>query len=243
MTNLETRYPCPVCLGVKLEKVQLVTTASAGPSGPDLNPQQANSQAGPRTSVLVLDHCARCGGVWFDAGEVRRIRECDATALWSAIARRDGVHSMLCHGCKSPLPRSETKCQACGWTVALDCPICSGPMRIDDHDEFRLDYCPHDKGVWFDHDELTGIWKMKAQAVAKRRHSGAVAADGLSDVLFDPYLLYFGADAAIHVASAAGHAVASGGVVHALGDAAEAVGEVASAIFEAVAEIIGGIFD
>ena len=47
MRELEARYPCPVCLGVAMTKT---------PIG--------------RDGALVLDHCARCGGVWFDAGEL-----------------------------------------------------------------------------------------------------------------------------------------------------------------------------
>ena len=50
----ETRWPCPVCLGVKMEK----TVVGKGEGGPD---------------SLTLDHCARCGGMWFELGEVQRL--------------------------------------------------------------------------------------------------------------------------------------------------------------------------
>lgn len=225
MTGLQTRLPCPVCLAVKMEKARLSTGSGA------------------RDTDLVLDHCARCGGVWFEAGEVARLRQIDASALWKAIVRREGVHTMTCHSCRALVPRTEPSCPACGWRVELDCPECERPMRTHERDGMRLDYCSSDKGVWFDHDELTNIWKMKADALVRRRGSRDLdAPDGLEVLLFDPFLLYYGVHAAAHAAGAAGHALASSGAVDAVGGIAEAAGEVASSLFETIAEIIGGIF-
>lgn len=85
MNPLETRYPCPVCLGAKLEKVVVA-------------------------DGLTLDHCPRCGGVWFEAGEVQRLRRTDAAALWREIVQRDGVHAMQCHSCRTHMPRTDTSC-------------------------------------------------------------------------------------------------------------------------------------
>jgi hypothetical protein len=116
-------------------------------------------------------------------------------------------------------------------------------MRTHERDGMRLDYCSSDKGVWFDHDELTNIWKMKADALVRRRGSRDLdVPDGLEVLLFDPFLLYYGVHAAAHAAGAAGHALASSGAVEAVGGIAEAAGEVASSLFETIAEIIGGIF-
>jgi len=109
----------------------------------------------------------------------------------------------------------------------------------------RLDYCPRDKGVWFDHDELTGIWKLEASELVRRRssrdlHVGEVVL--MDALLLDPFVMYYGISAAAHVGGAAVEAVASGGALEGAGEVAGAVGEVASSIFETVAEIIGGIF-
>jgi Zn-finger nucleic acid-binding protein len=221
MKELETRYPCPVCLGVKMEKV----VVDAG---------------------LTLDHCARCGGVWFEAGEVQRLRKTDAAALWRAIVQRDGVHAMQCHACRTHMPRTAPSCSACGWKAELDCPVCDRPMRVAEQDGMRLDYCTHCRGVWFDHDELTGIWKIEAGALVKRRGSRALDAAGdivlLDVLLFDPFVMYYGIHAAGHVAGAAGEALVGAGAFEAAGEVAGAAGEVASSLFETIVEIIGGIF-
>ncbi|MBM4182636.1 MAG: hypothetical protein FJ207_00255 [Gemmatimonadetes bacterium] len=225
MTALQTRLPCPVCLGVKMEKVRLSTRRAVG------------------DDALVLDHCGRCGGVWFEAGEVARLRGIDASALWKAIVQREDVHAMVCHRCSALVARTEPVCSACGWKVVLDCPECERPMSIQERDGLRLDYCATDKGVWFDHDELTSIWKMQAGALVRRgRGRDLDVPVGLEVLLFDPFVLYYGVSAAAHAAGAAGHALASSGAVEAAGGVVEAAGDVAASLFEAIAEIIGGIF-
>jgi Zn-finger nucleic acid-binding protein len=238
MSRLETRYPCPVCLGVKMEKVRMVVPVRAVGASRTVPPYPDGD--------LVLDHCPRCGGVWFDAGEVQLLRGIDAAALWKKIVKRDGVHAMACHSCRTLLQRSESSCAACGWKVELDCPICGDPMRASEQDGMRLDYCPRDKGVWFDHDELTGIWKLEVGALVRRRGSRELEVGDdivlLDALLLDPFVMYYGISAAAHVGGAAVHAVASSGAAEVAGEAAGAVGEVASSIFEAIAEIIGGIF-
>ena len=110
----------------------------------------------------------------------------------------------------------------------------------------RLDYCTHCRGVWFDHDELTGIWKIEAGALVKRRGSRAVDAAGdivlLDVLLFDPFVMYYGIHAAGQVAGSASEALAGAGAFEAVGEVAGAAGEVASSLFETIVEIIGGIF-
>jgi hypothetical protein len=152
---------------------------------------------------------------------------------------------MACHSCRTLLQRSESKCAACGWKVELDCPICGNPMRTSEQNGMRLDYCARDKGVWFDHDELTGIWRLEAGALIERRGSRAQVGEDivlLDALLLDPFVMYYGISAAAHVGGAAVQAVASSGAAEAAGAAAGAVGELASSIFETIAEIIGGMF-
>src|SRR6187551_3089042 len=129
VTQMQARYPCPVCLGVKMEKVEL-------PGG------------------LILDHCARCGGVWFEMGEVQQLRKTEPAELWRRIAQREGVHSMQCHSCSTHLARTEARCPSCDWKVELDCPVCAKKMEVAEQGNLRLDFCRTCKGVWFDHDEL-----------------------------------------------------------------------------------------
>ena len=246
----ETRLPCPVCLGVKMEKITLEMNVSA-------KPKPGQIKAIPEQ--LVLDHCARCGGVWFEAGEVQRMLRCEAELLWKAIVRREDPHTMLCHECRSPISRKDTKCGVCGWKVQLDCPSCARKLHVSEHDGMHLDYCKHCKGVWFDHHELAGIWRMRlGDAVTRRRRSRlGQAADTAGDIIlldalmFDPFLMYWGVQAGAHAAGAAlsglgnvggAAAEAGGGVTEVIGDVAGAAGEAAAGVFETIVEIISGIF-
>lgn len=246
MTTLETRYPCPVCLGVKMEKVTVPASRGVATARDVANPPD-----------LVLDHCARCGGVWFEAGEVQQLRRANAAALWKQVVQRDEVHAMQCHECRSHVPRTDPKCAACGWKAVLDCPECDRPMRVARQSGMRIDYCTHCKGAWFDHDELTGIWKMEVDALVKRRGTRALDAAGdvvlLDVLLYDPFIAWYGIHAAGHVIGGIGHALgsagsldavggAASGAAGAIGDAAGAASDVAAGLFETIAEIIGGIF-
>jgi Zn-finger nucleic acid-binding protein len=270
MTVTETRYPCPVCLGVKLEKVRLSAGTASMPAtvdvgaaaGPDTSAGPAGAAAGPDTSSgpaaaaparadsaddLILDHCARCGGIWFEAGEIRQLAKSDAELLWRAVVRREGVPAMRCHFCRSPLARTEQSCAVCGWEVELDCPTCARPMRSVAQQGMQVDCCEHCKGVWFDHDELAGIWRMHADAVvARRARTGgtSLGADLLFDVmLFDPLTAIYGAHAAAHIAGAAAEGLAhAAGSVDVVGEVAGAAGDVAAGVFGTVVEIIAGIF-
>jgi Zn-finger nucleic acid-binding protein len=259
MTPTETRYPCPVCLGVKLEKVRLSEGTASLPGsvevspGTDISARSATHGSTPvartaaaRADYLVLDHCARCGGIWFEAGEIRQLLKSDAELLWRAVVRRDGVHAMLCHSCRSPLARTQPACDVCGWNVELDCPTCARPMRTVAQHGMRLDACEHCKGVWFDHDELTGIWRMHADAVVARRgrHKESQGADLLFDLLlFDPLTAAYGVNAAAHVAGATVEGLAhAAGSLDVVGEVAGAAGDVAAGVFGTVVEIIAGIF-
>lgn len=211
MTKLEARLACPVCLGATLEKVRVTE------------------------SDLTLDFCARCGGVWFDAGEIHQLRASDPQQLWQRIARREGVFAMMCHSCNTPLERDQQICGNCQWYVTLDCPQCRDMMESGAHAGISVDACKTCKGVWLDHHELETLWRAEFTAALQRRNltareGGAAVLDVLA---FDPFGAYY-------LAHLAGHAVAGGvDVAPAVLDAA---GEAASGLFETIVEIIGGIF-
>lgn len=214
MSSVETRYPCPVCLGVTLEK--------SGIEG---------------GSSFVLDHCTRCGGAWFDHGEVQKLRACTPDDLWKQVARRTGMHAMQCHSCDHLLERSADTCPQCGWAVRLDCPSCGRPMEKAEHAGITLDACQHCRGVWFDHHELVAIWKQEFSAALARRHlpvrGDAAAYVVLDAITMDPFFALYGAHAAGHVLAAG--AQAAPGVL-------EAAGEAAGGLFETIADLIAGIF-
>lgn len=226
MPAIETRYPCPVCLGATMKKVRL--------------------KGGRQT--LVLDYCARCGGVWFELGEVQHLRSHAQSSFWTSVAPRADRFQMPCHSCQAMIDRNADKCPACGWSNRIDCPTCGRKLEPQVHEGLRLDVCNKCKGVWFDHIELDAIWKsaLSANVARKRPSKGAVAADVGGEVLVNT--LFFAPDVLFYGAYATGMALETGAgtlmnAPEVVGGAAEAIGGAAASVFDSVLEIISGIFD
>jgi Zn-finger nucleic acid-binding protein len=237
MKKMEARYRCPVCLGATLEKVRLGMPDARNADVPD----------------LVLDHCPRCGGVWFDHGEVQQLRRVDPAELWSKIAQRSEGHQMQCHNCHALLSRNEAKCPACDWRVQLNCPVCDRKMEIAAVDGLRLDVCKRDKGVWFDHAELADIWKLEVNTMVQQRR-GALGDAGMGSLVlldaltYDPFLTYYGLHAAGYAIGGAAEVISRAPEVlshapEAIAGLADAAGDVASSVFETIVDIISGLFN
>ena len=237
MKKMEARYRCPVCLGATLEKVRLTMPDARNADVPE----------------LVLDHCPRCSGVWFDHGEVQQLRRVDPAELWSKIARQNEAHQMKCHNCHALLSRNEAKCPACDWRVQLNCPVCDRKMEIAVLGGLRLDVCKRDKGVWFDHAELADIWKLEVDAMVQQRR-GALGDAGVGSVVlldaltYDPFLTYYGLQAAGYAIGGAAEVLSRAPDVlshapEAIAGLADAAGDVASSVFETIVDIISGLFN
>jgi Zn-finger nucleic acid-binding protein len=226
MPETETRYPCPVCLGVTMEKT---------PIGDG--------------DTVVLDHCPRCGGAWFELGEVQLLRRVRPEELWARIAPRGDVHRAHCHSCHTPMERTAASCPTCGQPNVLDCPVCAQPMKVATHEGLRLDSCANCKGVWFDHHELSAIWRIELGAALDRRRgrAGAALADSdggmvlLEALAWNPGLVFYGAHAAGQLAGASVNALSN--APEAAGVVVEAAGEAAAGVFDLIMEIISGFFD
>ena len=240
MNGMEARYPCPVCLGATLEKVRIDLPGSPG--------TQKNVPG-----TLVLDHCPRCGGVWFEHGEVQQLRRVDPAELWTKIVRRTEAHRMQCHNCAALVARNETRCSACGWNAQLNCPVCDRKMEIVAHDKLRLDVCKRCRGVWFDHDELADVWELEVNAMVQERR-GAVGNAGVGSLVlldaltYDPFLTYYGLHAAGYAIGGAAEVLsrAPDALAHApeaIAGLADAAGDVASSVFETIVDIISGLFN
>ncbi len=216
MNGLETRWPCPVCLGVKLEKLAV-------------------------GDELVLDDCPRCGGMWFEVGEIQKLRGARPHALWDRVDAGADAHRARCHSCRSFVERDADRCPICDAKNRLDCPRCAETMKRIAHDELVVDVCRRCDGVWFDRHELDAIWTLERdRLVAKYREQGKVAKvarDGsevlLETLVWAPDLVVYGAIAAGKVASAA--LEAAPGIL-------EVLGEAAASVFETLVEIIAGVF-
>lgn len=227
MPEMATRYPCPVCLGVMMDTVRIGDGAA-----------------------LEIDHCARCGGVWFDAGEIERLRTFASAALWSRIARREADAVTPCHGCHAPLDRGAEKCAACGRKNVLDCPVCDRRMERRAVGGIHVDSCRRCKGVWLDHRELDTVWQAAAIATLPAagdglRTGGQRAAETAGDVALN--VMWYAPDVAAHTVIGAAHAASHlPAVVAAAPEAAVhlagAAGDAAGGIFEAIAAIFEAIF-
>lgn len=207
---LEARLPCPVC-ALAMEKARLA----------------GNQRA------LTLDHCTRCGGVWFDRGEVTELAAHPPAELWAIVTQRQERVNPPCHKCGAPLGRDHAPCLACGHVNDLACPTCDERMSRRESGGLTLDVCPRCRGVWFDHHELAMIWQRNLDQVVARRSVGESSALGAGvevlghAALWSPGLVVEGA----------------AGLAHLGGAAINIVGEAAGAVFEAVVEIIASIFD
>lgn len=225
--SFEARLPCPVCLGVQMDKVRF----------------------GKHPSYLTLDHCTRCGGVWFEKGEARRLSLFPPSALAQHIPPLASIPKPPCHGCHAPLDRDVESCDACGTLNVLPCPACSRSMDRRRHGDLFLDACASCKGVWFDHAELRSVWTLaldRSRGVTRHRGRDAFATGG--DVLLES--LFWAPDLTLHAGAAVVQGVGSAlgsvsleGAAHLAGGAAEVAGSAAEHLFGFVLEIIAGIFD
>ncbi|MGH7612782.1 MAG: zf-TFIIB domain-containing protein [Gemmatimonadales bacterium] len=219
MPEPETRYPCLVCLGTRMVKLK------------------------PSAEIdLLLDYCKRCGGMWFDDGEVDRLGRCRPQALAAQVVLSRDAYRMKCHSCHASLERNAARCPACGWENVLQCPTCGRALQAVERGGVKLDVCRRCRGAWFDNGELAVIWNRQVGALARHPVStGDIAANYF---LLDAFLI--APDLALHSAvggAAAVDAVASaGGIAEIAGGVVEGTGELAGSVFETIAGLIGDLF-
>jgi Zn-finger nucleic acid-binding protein len=246
MPEREPRMSCPVCLGVQLTKLS------------------------PSANVdLTLDYCGRCGGIWFDKGEVERLRQCRPHALYTRVQLRPDVYHMKCPECGASVERNAPRCPACHRENTLQCPRCERRMRVVFRDELRLDLCQRCRGLWFDNVELARIWNTGIETFADH-HPATRKPDTRQD---DYFLLdhFVWVDTASHpvaspgptpvgevdVGSASGEGGGGGGggglldaagsLFHGIGEAAgtvwEKTGDLAGSVFEGISDAVSGAWD
>jgi Zn-finger nucleic acid-binding protein len=118
----ETRYDCPVCIGLPMEKLEL---ARSGRS-------------------FMLDGCKGCGGIWFDAGELKLVAELGSAQILGGQDEilRFAPRPMACHQCGDLMSRNLHQCPSCNWQNVIDCPVCDTAMERRSVSSFRIDTCP-----------------------------------------------------------------------------------------------------
>ena len=235
------RYPCPVCLGVRMSKLRPSVWAE-----------------------LELDYCPRCGGMWFDEGEVALLRRMKPMALYSRITLSSDAYRMKCHSCQASFERNQPACPACGWRNELHCPACTRPLQAVEQAGLKLDACPRCRGVWFDNVELARLWNVKVDA---RASAGGAARPGerrtdgffLGDfVIWDPPHAHHLADTAaapsppatlppVVDGGSAGDVDGAGGVVRgvaeAAGGAVEWMADLASDVFRGISDVVSSALE
>jgi Zn-finger nucleic acid-binding protein len=195
-----------------------------------------------------LDHCRRCGGVWFQLGEVQQVRRETADLLWNRIPKRESIVRAACHSCHTLYDRTQDRCPACGSVATFRCPECDRRMERVQRGEHAFDVCRKCKGVWFDHHEIAAIWTIGlATSLANRpvATAGVPENEHGSSLLLDAFL--FAPDLAfvpVHIAGTVASAAieAAGHAPETIGVAVEVVGDAAGSVFGAIVEIIAGIF-
>jgi len=222
MPERPLRLECPVCLGVRLATKRIADD-----------------------STLEIDHCPRCGGVWFDHGEADELRRRGTPRkLRTTVPLLRGHQRMACRGCEARIQRAAAECDGCGHRNVIDCPVCDRPMERETRTGLRLDVCRSCRGAWFDNDQLRAIWKSQLAASAATQQSKG---GGGWDI---PHIDLDGADAGggISLPELSGDPIPA--VPDALASAfdgivwvIEAGGDAAGAVFEVIGSILLGIFD
>jgi hypothetical protein len=153
----------------ELERVQIVmeeydqrfapAKPAAGTGGDISDPEMLSAIKGcPRCGEMLheeryesekLDFCPRCGGVWCDGAELRKILE-SREQTFSATQQK-----AIAADEKSAAQVSEKELLS-----ELGCVICGAPLRrinFSQTSSILIDTCPHGHGVWLDKDELEGV--------------------------------------------------------------------------------------
>lgn len=252
---IENFYPCPVCVGIPLQKLRF---------------QRRDG------TTLVLDHCQRCQGIWFDHREVHLLRQMPPQLLAEKVQFKSEAFMMPCHQCHQLMSRDAKACTSCKHSNILDCPVCQKPMKNKTYAGLKLDICRQCQGVWFDAHELDQLWQVHskdlpgapmgtARTTSPWGNSGYGKFDPLDNVM-DLWITLEVLEAAPEIAMgmaemAGGMAEVTSGFIsdlpeiaasapELLGSAAElstsaieGLAELGGSIFEIIADVISGLFD
>ncbi|MEM1251686.1 MAG: zf-TFIIB domain-containing protein [Cyanobacteria bacterium P01_H01_bin.21] len=161
-TGTEPRYNCPVCPGLPMQKLQ-ITRKHKG-------------------VFLTLDCCKRCGGVWFDQGEVQLSQQITSSKVRQRITKHTSYGQSYCQSCHAFMDRNQTECVACGWHNQIACPVCAKILQCERHKELTLDVCHSCKGVWFDQEELSALWNDSLSRIIKSSQPKSSSQPSYSDV-------------------------------------------------------------
>jgi len=148
MAKAAKRLECPVCNGVRMQK---------------LHPSDELE--------LTLDYCDECGGMWFESGEVRQLRYCPPEVLSGLITVKKQLFTVVCPSCGHPVTRNAAACKSCGRENIINCPVCGSGLERVQSDRCTLDVCRGCRGVWFDNIDLSAVWNLQFENSADTREA------------------------------------------------------------------------
>jgi Zn-finger nucleic acid-binding protein len=99
-----------------------------------------------RVQTLELDGCPACGGAWFDAGELRALKDRVDRGSWGNLRWLDEELDAVGRTEARPTPR----------TCPRDAGVRLLGVRFGPTDTV-LDWCPTCRGIWLDHGEFDRI--------------------------------------------------------------------------------------
>jgi Zn-finger nucleic acid-binding protein len=118
-----------------------------------------------------LDRCPKCGGTFFDQGE-----------MFGAL----GMHA-------DPSYWDRPECAGGITDAPIHCPRCDGHMLLQtvqhDSDKVEIDRCGHCQGIWLDKGEAERIMAIGAKmgpVIAAERAKAQAELDKMGDVDFRP---------------------------------------------------------
>jgi uncharacterized protein len=114
---------------------------------------------------IELDYCSKCGGTWFDAGEL------DLLLASLEIKKREAFIEGIITGPEAQTNERDRKC-----------PVCSKKMKkttIGDSRKILIDACYRGDGLWFDGGELDQF----LNALSDKQLNGSEANQQISNFL------------------------------------------------------------
>lgn len=102
---------------------------------------------------VIIDECFDCRGLWFNAGELRKVRDAaDPDIRWLDLELNKSADT-------AEAAWSERECPQCGKQMATIAYRSTG---------VKVDYCPDDHGIWLDQGELKAIIEaLESEASSK----------------------------------------------------------------------------
>ncbi len=99
-------------------------------------------------SVIEIDECPECQGIWLDAGELERIQETIENDYSDELKK---IPEYIAGAYNMAMAREEGE---------RECQNCNRPMEKREYgfcSQITIDVCPYCRGIWLDKGEIQGL--------------------------------------------------------------------------------------